>query len=193
MRQIRTNPGGFASGAYGVAFVIGSTATNVGTAGSGYAVVLGNDSEVDPLRLIRFDSGIGGSRTTLISAAAPLSDLDNQYLSIGLTYEPSSNLWSLSGRIDGTSSFQDPASGSLVSLGSVTDSTHTNIPLTNMGGYWQGNTAANQLAFFDNISVSVVPETSGPLIGILLGAGFALHRRRGAKGQQGNSVAGPGS
>ena len=52
LRQIRTNPAGFNAGSYGVAFIIGATSSDVGTTGSGYALVLGNTGSPDPIRFV---------------------------------------------------------------------------------------------------------------------------------------------
>lgn len=149
MQQIRSNPAGFGSNSYGVAFIIGSTHVQSGTQGSGYAVVLGNTGTPDPLRFVAFDQGIQSLGTTadgLIVADAPLNDPTNQHMSIRLTYEPGSNLWSLYGRVDG-SSFQNPEEGELSFLGSIVHDTYTHLDLAYMGAYWQGSTAGNQTAF----------------------------------------------
>jgi len=155
IRQIRTNPAGFNPNNYGVAYIIGSTEKNVANEGSGYAVVLGNSGTPDPIRFIKFDNGIqsiGTSSDGLIEAEAPLEDPKNEHLSIKLTYNPNNNKWKFFGRNDG-GSFEDPSTGELYPLGSAIDDEYTNIKLNYTGAYWQGSTAANQTAFFDNISI----------------------------------------
>ena len=160
MRQIRSSPAGFSIGAYGAAFVLGATDTNVGTAGNGYAVVLGNTSSPDPVRLVSFTGGIqslGTAAGGLISAPTPLDNPGNSYMSLRVTYDPVTNGWAMFGRNDGSSAFADPAVGTLTALGTATSSTYTSVPLTSMGGYWQGSTAGSQTASFDNVLVSVTP------------------------------------
>ncbi len=164
MRQARTNPLGFRPipphSDYGVAFIIGCTSTNVHTDGNGYAIVLGNTGTPDPVRFVKFTGGISSlsnSNTGLIVASSPLDDPTNNYMSIRLTYTPSTNTWELFGRDDGGSGFTDPTSGTLTSLGTVVDNQYTSVPLNFMGAYWQGATASNQTAFFDNVSVTVDP------------------------------------
>jgi autotransporter-associated beta strand protein len=158
MRQIRPAPSGFSSGSYGAAFILGSTSTTAGTAGNGYAVVLGNGGAPDPIRLVSFTNGIqslGTGTGGLISAPSPLNDPGASYMSLRVTYDPVTNGWALFGRNDGTTAFANPAVGPLSSLGTATNSTYTGVPLTSMGGYWNGSTGATQTAFFDNVSVKV--------------------------------------
>ena len=179
MRQSRPNPAGFRpippNNDYGVAFIIGCTSTDVHTSGDGYAIVLGNLGSPDPVRFVKFTGGIsslGNSNTGLIVAGSPLDDPKNNYMSIRLTYTPSTNTWELFGRNDGNSSFADPTSGTLTSLGTVVDNTYTSVPLNFMGAYWQGSTVPNQTSTFDNVSVTVasaVPDYTGAPSGISSG------------------------
>lgn len=184
MRQIRTDPAGFgAANSYGVAFILAGSDTAAATTGNGYAIALGQSGPTDPIRIVRYTNGLRGTLTDIVVASAPLADVGAEYLSLSVTYSPSTNTWSLLGRVDGTSSFSDPASGpSLAALGSATDSTWTSVALGHMGAYWQGATAANQTAFFDNISVTVIPEPSA--FAALAGLGaigvVAMRRKRRA-------------
>ena len=158
MRQIRPTPSGFSSGSYGAAFVLGATDTNVGAAGNGYAVVLGNGSSPDPVRLVSFTGGIqslGTATGGLISAPTPLDNPGANYMSLRVTYDPVTNGWAMFGRNDGATAFADPAVGTLTALGTATSSTYTSVPLTSMGGFWNGSFGAAQTAFFDNVSLSV--------------------------------------
>lgn len=162
MQQIRTNPAGFSSNSYGVAFILGSTSTNIATEGSGYAVVLGNTGTPDPLRLISFTGGIqslGTATGGIITASAPLDNPTVSHMSISVVFDPANNQWSMFGRNDGAS-FADPLSGNLTLLGTGTDTTHTSTDLLHMGAYWQGSTAGNQLSTFDNFALTAIPEPS---------------------------------
>jgi len=184
MRQIRTNPSGFNPTLYGVAFVIGSTSTNIATAGDGYALVLGDSTAGDAIRFVSFTGGLqslGNSNSGLIVAGAPLNDVGNEYTSLQLTYNPSTNDWHLYGRDDGASGFTDPLTGTLSLLGTVNNSTYVGTPLNFAGAYWQANTVANQTAFFDNITIStiVIPEPSTwALLGVGAFVALAARRRR---------------
>lgn len=181
MRQIRTDPAGFSAGSYGVAYILAGNGTIAQNSGEGWALVLGQSGALDPIRLAHFSGGLGGTLTNVITASAPLSDIGAEYLSLQVTYDPETNLWSLLGRNDGPSSFTDPLTGTLSSLGSATNATLVNTSLPVTGAYWQGSTAANQTAFFDNISLTAVPE---PAVGLfLLGIGmYAVRRRFTARG-----------
>jgi hypothetical protein len=171
VRQIRPDPAGFGSNSYGVAFVLGSTSTNIAATGDGYAVVLGNTLTTDPVRLVKFTGGLQSLGTTappttndlIVSNTTGLTDFGNEYLSVRVTYNPANNQWELFLRNDGTTGFADPTTGTLTSQGTAADSTYTGIALTALGGYWQGSTGAAQTAFFDNITVTVAqaPTAAG--------------------------------
>lgn len=163
MRQIRADPAGFnTTSSYGAAFILGSTSSTPNTAGSGYAVVLGNTGGTDPIRLSKFTGGITALGTTappsandiIVSNTAGLTDFGTEYLSVKVTYDPTTNTWELFLRNDG-GAFVDPATGSLTSQGTAVDATYTGSSLDYIGGYWQGSTGATQTAFFDNVLVTV--------------------------------------
>ena len=150
MRQVRPDPAGFASGSYGVAFILAGTSNTNNNTGSGYAVVLGQSGATDSIRLTRYSGGIQGTLTNLIvSNTGGLADFGAEYLSIKVTYTPAIETWELFLRNDGVSAFADPAAGSLTSQGTIVDSTSTGSSLPLMGAWWQGSTAISQLAFFD--------------------------------------------
>lgn len=161
MRQIRDNPdpSGFAGGGYGVALVLGATSSDL-LAANGYAVVLGNVDAPDPIRLVTFTGGLDANANlvNIIAGGVPLDDIGADYLSLQVTYNPSGDTWSLSGRNDGTASFADPTIGALDSVGTVSDATYTGSVLTHFGFLWNYSTAADQTARFDNVSITAVPE-----------------------------------
>lgn len=155
-KQSRPNPSGFSQNSYGVAFILGATDSNVAVSGSGYAVVLGNTSTPDVVRLVKFTNGIqtlGRNLSGIIISTLSFNNRANKYLSFAVTYEPEVGLWNLYGRIDGDSNFQNPMEGHLELIGSVVDAEFANLELNYMGAYWQGTDSENQIALFDNISV----------------------------------------
>ncbi len=95
----------------------------------------------------------------IISWYLGLTDFGNEYLSVKVTYNPSNNTWELFVRNDGASAFADPLTGSLTSQGTAVDNTNTGTSLPLMGAWWQGNTAANNTAFFDNVTLQVNTTT----------------------------------
>jgi hypothetical protein len=166
MRQSLSDPGGFGSNTFGVAFVLGSTDASVATNGSGYAVVLGQTGSTDPVRLVRYNNGLRGTLTNIISSnTSGLTDFGSQYLSVRVIYTPATDTWQLLLRNDGASAFASPASGTLVSQGTAVNNTYTGSSLSFSGAYFQGGTTASQGALFDNVSVTktIVPPTVGTI------------------------------
>lgn len=165
MRQKRTDPAGFGAGNYGVAFILATTNTQANNTGTGYAIVLGQSGSTDPIRLAKFSGGLSSGLTDIITSnTTGLTDFGAEYLSIKVTYNPANNQWELFVRNDGGSSFADPMAGALVSQGTAIDNTYTSSALAYMGGYWQGATAANETAFFDNVTVQVTSASIPTLL-----------------------------
>lgn len=167
MRQSQADPGGFTTGVYGVAYILAGQGTTDNNSGNGYAVVLGQTGTTDPIRLVRYAGGLQGTMTNLITSnTTGLTDFGADYLSIKVTYNPSNDQWELFLRNDGVAAFADPAAGSLVSQGTVVNTTYVATALTLMGGWWQGGTAATQAGFFDNTKVTVAPVLSAAPAGL---------------------------
>ena len=165
MRQIRPDPAGFLTTSYGVAFILAGSGTNGATGTTGYAVALGQSGGVDPIRLLKYNNGMQGTIANIITSnTVGLTDFGTEYLSIKVTYVPSTDTWELFLRNDGASAFADPASGTLVSQGTAVDNQYTGSSLGFMGGYWQGSTGGGQTAFFDNTTVVVAAPTGSPTI-----------------------------
>jgi hypothetical protein len=157
MRSNRANLAGFTGTNYGMAYVLSSTSASANSTGSGYAITLGNGSTPDPFRLISFNNGLAGTQTTLITSnTAGFTNIGTNYHSIRVTYNPSTNQWELFVRDDGSTSFADPAVGTLISQGTAVNSTYTSTSgMRYVGAYWAGSTGANQTAFFDNVTLKV--------------------------------------
>jgi hypothetical protein len=154
MRQTRSNPSGMVSGYYANAFILAGTSNTTATTGSGYAVTYGQSGSTDPIRIIRYTAGLRTS-TNVLTTINATSDIGNQYLSVKVVYTPSTNLWQLYARIDGTSAFQDPNTGSLTLVGSGTNNASTGTTLPLIGAFWNSGTRTNQTATFDNIRVGL--------------------------------------
>lgn len=156
MRQSRGNPSGFSDNYYAAAMILAGTSGTTNLSGTGYAVVLGGTSKVDPVRLVKYNNGLRNHTLIKASSTSGLADFGKEYISVKVTYEPSTNQWQLFVRKDGTTSFLDPLTGNLVSQGTAIDNTYTGSNLNIFGSYWNGATKANNTAFFDNFTVSVV-------------------------------------
>lgn len=158
MRQQQANPSGFASGNYGAAFILAGTSGTTNSIGTGYAVTLGNTGKTDPLKLVSYSGGLQATSLILASNTTGLTDFGSTYLSVKVTYIPSTNTWQLYVRNDGIT-FIDPNTGSLTSQGTATNSTYTSTVLPIMGAFWNASTKVNQTALYDNVKVSVVVPT----------------------------------
>lgn len=156
MRQSNANPSGFAAAEYGAAFILAGTAGTTNVTGTGYAVVLGNSGTTDPVRLVRYNSGIRNFTNLITSSTSGLADFGAQYISVKVVYTPSANSWQLFLRNDGTAAAADPNSGTLTAQGApVVNTTYTGSSLPILGGYQNAGTAASQTAFFDYARVTV--------------------------------------
>lgn len=153
MRQSRADPSGFDGGNYGIAFVLGSSSSNLLSGSSGYAVVLGNSGTSDNLRLVRFSNGISTS-AGLTNVISPAIDYSNQHMAVRVTYNPIGNLWTLEADTTNTGVFEDPVSGATyVTLGSASDATYTGTDLMFLGCLWNHATGISDAGFFDNINI----------------------------------------
>src|SRR5207249_1071687 len=109
-------PSGMGAGNYGAAFVLGSTTSDFANSGSGYALLIGNTSTPDPFRIYRFNNGLAAVALTSsssgpagapIAAGGPANTTGagvnvTDYWSVKVTYDQTTNNWSLSTRDDGT-------------------------------------------------------------------------------------------
>jgi hypothetical protein len=152
----------YAAGSYGVGVILGGTSTSAATAGTGYAVILKKGTTYNAVSLISYASGLQGTQTTIIGPSTDLSS-NTAYVSVKVTYVPSTNTWALFYRDDGATA-ADPTTGTLTQIGSNTvNNVYTSTPLPYFGGYFQGNTGANQTGLFDNVLVTVT-NASSPLL-----------------------------
>jgi len=191
LRTNKDNLAGFGSGNYGLAFILAGSSTTANNSGTGYAIALGQSGEIDPIRLVKYNGGLSNLTNIIISNTAGLSDFGTEYLSIKVSYDPATDRWELFLRNDGTTSFALPDTGILIAQGSAVDGTYTSVVLDYMGGYWQGATVTDQKAFFDNVTVTVVPA-GGPTINIspLTLSGFSYVKYSGPSTDQSFTVSG---
>ena len=191
-RYIRTtDPSGVASGNYGWAVVLAGTSSAFHNAGNGYAIIYGQSGTGDPIRLVRYATGLQGTLTNVItSGVADLADM-RDYASVKVKYVPSTNTWSLYVRDDGASAWSNvmttPVPDSNQKGTAVVDNTYTGSTMTNFGYYWNHSTTTAQKSIFDNFKVTLnipVWTSTYPSIDTQTSSGFTI---RVNANQAGNS------
>lgn len=168
MQLNNSNPSGFVSSNYGLAFIIGSTQADFSsTSAKGYAVVCGQSGTPDPFSLVSFTAGIQGTLNTITSyTPAATSDVDDYY-SIRVSLNTCTNEWTLEVRSDGTSAFADPAAGTYTNVTTATNSTNTSENLAYLGALWKHSSSCSYFANFDNISIptGILSATAADITG----------------------------
>lgn len=163
MQQSRPNPSGFAPNNYGVAFVLAGSAADF-TTGNGYAVVYGNSSQPDSLKLVRYTGGLTGPATlrTLAAVSVPVAAgaLTGPAHTVRVLYAPDEDNWTLEVSAN-TTTFDDPTTATFVRIGVRKDSAFATTALPWVGCFWNHATTAAENAVFDNIYVTA-PCTLGP-------------------------------
>ncbi|MBX7224899.1 MAG: choice-of-anchor D domain-containing protein [Chitinophagales bacterium] len=159
-RNTRTDPSGFDAGNYGVGFVLCKSTTATST-GNGYAVVIGQSGTTDAIRLARFTGGTNANAdfTNIISG----NDYGNEYISVKVTYDPSTDNWSLYAESNASAFPQSDPRSTATQIGSTTSNTTytaTGNDLKYFGGFWNHSTGASDNAIFDDIYAPVVPTSS---------------------------------
>lgn len=144
------------TGVYAVGVVLGSTNSTYSsflTSGTGYAVVSTVSKRFD---LVKFTNGLYG--TLSIIAQGTAGNSSTNWRSIKVTYDPTTNNWSLFVRDDGNAAPADPitGSGAYVQQGSTTaDNTYTGTAMTSFAYAWCHNNSTNKFALYDNFKCSV--------------------------------------
>ncbi len=181
MRQSRSDPSGFDSGSAGQAVAIAGSSTTL-TTGTGYAVVIGQSGTTDPIRLVSYSSGLSADSnlTNVAVATGSGADPGAAFLSVRVTYVPSSNTFSLATR-DDFGSFADPQSGTYADVVSAVDGTYVGSSLSAFGLLWNHGAAGTDIARFDNFTVAPVPEPATLLAVAAAGLGGLRLRRRLAR------------
>ena len=108
-------------------------------------------------------NGVGSGFPSILLFEIPSADGLGPLPSKGsfrITYEPSTDLWSVFGEVG--SDYVDPTTVTRL-LGSVVDSTYTSVPLPFVA--WGGQDTGSD--FFDNVSVTVVPEPAAIALVVL--------------------------
>jgi hypothetical protein len=159
MRSSRSSPSGFPVGTYNTyaaVVVLGCDESDysVSTA-DGYAVIIGNQSSPDPVKLVRFSGGIGalGSNANVTDVA--VSSIGEQlYVSVNVSFNPCTNLWSLWVR-DDSGTFVDPTTGSFGSPVTATNTSLTALDLKYSGFAFQHGASCSETVFIDNFNIPI--------------------------------------
>jgi len=147
---------GFDSGLFGQAVILASNGSDVLTNGNGYALVYGG-SGTRQWRLVSFTGGLQANAnvTTILSTALSPGFVDGDYLSLKVSYDSTTNSWSLYFRNDGSTAFVDSRLTTGYSTPSTTtNSTYTNVTLNSFGYFYNfGATTSSINALFDNFDI----------------------------------------
>lgn len=142
---------GTASYDYGIAYILAGQGTTKNDL-SGYALLIGQSGN-DPMRLAKISPVF--TYTNIVTSSGDFSDLNTQYLSVKVTYDPALDEWKLYLRDDGNA-FADPRAGDLVLQGVGYNSDYTSVELPYMGAYYQGPEVSSfYYSRFDNIAVTL--------------------------------------
>ncbi len=180
---------GFDATKFGIAAVLGATNRDLLATGcNGYAIVNGGFATRD-YRLVRFTNGLGANANLTSIIAGLVLTSGNEYVSVKVTYTPSTNTWKLYERNDGAAAFGDPltlAAANLIGVGTV-DGTYTASTMSGFGFLWNystSTTASNNVTV-DNYIVSV---GSNPVLYYYNGSGVL-----NTLGSWGTSINGTGT
>src|SRR5690554_65218 len=165
------------NGKIAAAFILGSNGTSQvlsstgncnqnGTA-DGYAVLfpVTSTSNIRP-RLVRFTNGIyNGTINTIATWNTNISA--KYYVSYKVTYNTSTNQWSLQVREDNSGSFNDPDAGTYSAAVTGVDGVYATQALNYMGGYLHAGCIglcddAAYIARFDNVKVKITTTCTPP-------------------------------
>jgi hypothetical protein len=150
-------------------FVLANTAENpFDISGHGYCFK-GGGMVGDRMGLWRFDYGTGGGQQVLIDISDGLGVLPEKG-SFRITYNPVDDMWSLFGDVGAV--YVDPEQVTNF-LGSAVEGTYTSVDTSYMS--LMSGTTGN--TYFDNVTVSVIPEPC-TLSLLALGASFLAGRKR---------------
>jgi hypothetical protein len=143
---------GFDSGLFGQAVILSSGGSDVLTNGFGYALVYGG-SGTKQWRLVSFTGGLqANANITTISTTSTFADGD--YLSLKVSYDSTTNSWSLYFRNDGAAFIDSRLTTGYGTPTTTTNSTYTNVTLDSFGYFYNfGATTITNNSSFDNFNV----------------------------------------
>ncbi len=172
MASTRSNPSGFlsTSSTYGTAVVLGGTNADITDAGDGYAVILGNSSSPDYVKIVRYTGGLmnptnNANLTDIVSYTA--NSADQEILNVKVEYSPTTKIWKLyvnepggtasynTSGLQPNFSFPDPtvATYATAASSSADNNALLNSALPFSGFLFNHGTVTDEYATFDNFNI----------------------------------------
>jgi hypothetical protein len=149
-RTTRADLSGLGSSSYGIAFILAAEFSDI-TSGRGYGVYIGGTGSPDMVRFFRFNGGIVGTKTDLITGG---SVYGNEYISLKVMYNPSGQGWSLFMESSAFAFPQNDPRNTATQIGTTTaNSTYTDLMLNYLGVIWNHG-IASESAFIDDIYIT---------------------------------------
>ncbi|NDP26126.1 MAG: T9SS type A sorting domain-containing protein [Flavobacterium sp.] len=180
--------------------VLCSTGSIIGSASTatGYAVLMTRSTlttTANTIKLVKMTVGFGSTSTstltpTLIESVA--STNFTNYRSVKVTYDPTTGIWELLTRDDGTTAFADPTvATSYVSAGTSTDAAYTATTMSSYG-FFSNTTSGSQGTQSDNFKIVLDPPANSPAITSTVSSlsGFTYNQGSGPSAGQPFTVAG---
>ena len=138
--------------------LVSSNSDLLGSSTKGYAVSLsgGSTSSYHKIELSSFIAGLSSSSIVLTSPEFAAQD----YVSVKVTYTPSTETWSLAVKSNGATAFSDPSTDTFSSTVSIDNAVNTSETMTHFGYYYShmaSGTVAS--AVFKNDNYKMVLES----------------------------------
>jgi len=164
IRSSRPDPSGFPVGTYNTyaaVVVLGCDESDYSAStADGYAVIIGNQGDPDPVKLVRFSGGIGSLNSNVnVTDVAVASIGETSFLSVNVSFDPCTDQWSLWVRDDGTG-FAEPNSGTFGSPVTATNTSLTSLNLKYSGFAFQHGSSCGETVAFDNFHIPIAGNAS---------------------------------
>lgn len=159
-----------------IAFVLAASDANVDGAGVGYAVVSGVGVSTN-IRLVSFSGGMNGTVTNIIGDTGTTQALSpGDWANVRVTYDATTDRWRLfaTTSASGSTSLPNPAfvANELGTAGGTVNAAHVSTEMVAIAGYHSSSSGTNNNGYFDNITISAVPEPTTIALFGLAGTGL---------------------
>ena len=144
--------------------LVASSSDLLGASTKGYAVSLSVGSTINAvvqqkIELSSFTQGLGSSVSFITLPEFPKAE---DYVSVKVTYTPSTDTWSLAVKSNGAAAFSDPSTDTFSSTASIANTVNTSETMTHFGyfyGHMYGGTGTISGAVFKNDNYKMVLES----------------------------------